>query len=210
MSRASAPPPPSPLIVRALALAVSRRRERDEGKGPARPAPPCAQSAVGVDNTVRRKWDKDEYAAKAAERVRLEVRSVTFAAQSRSVHRHRTRLVQLLAAARGPAELRTRRQLCVSALPLPREAARHRQCADTCVAAARLPLRPTGGRQEEAEEDKKRAKVAANMGIVMRQPLRQEAIIQRDYDAVRPRPPPHPPCSRGRARSALSALPLAS
>ena len=52
------------------ATAVADAQCRD-----ARRPPPCAQSAVGVDNTVRRKWDKDEYAAKAAERVRLEVRA---------------------------------------------------------------------------------------------------------------------------------------
>ena len=32
------------------------------------------QGASGVDNTQRRKWDKGEYAAKAAERQRQEVR----------------------------------------------------------------------------------------------------------------------------------------
>ena len=60
-----------------------------------------------MDNTQRRKWDKDEFAAKAAERLR----------------------------------------------------------------------------KEEEEEDAKRAKVSANLGIVVRQPLSQGAIIQRDYDA---------------------------
>lgn len=38
--------------------------------------------------------------------------------------------------------------------------------------------------QEEAEENAKRQKVAANMGIVVRQPLNQGAIIQRDYADV--------------------------
>jgi hypothetical protein len=33
------------------------------------------QAAAGVDNTQRRKWDKEEYEAKAAERRRLEVRA---------------------------------------------------------------------------------------------------------------------------------------
>ena len=33
-----------------------------------------AQATAGVDNTVRRKWDKDEYAAKAAERKTAEAR----------------------------------------------------------------------------------------------------------------------------------------
>ena len=33
-----------------------------------------AQATAGVDNTVRRKWDKVEYAAKAAERKSAEAR----------------------------------------------------------------------------------------------------------------------------------------
>ena len=37
--------------------------------------PLVLQGASGVDNTQRRKWDKGEYAAKAAERQRQEVRS---------------------------------------------------------------------------------------------------------------------------------------
>lgn len=35
----------------------------------------CAQPTAGVDNTQRRKWDKEEYAAKAAERQRQEARA---------------------------------------------------------------------------------------------------------------------------------------
>lgn len=61
----------------------------------------------GVDNTQRRKWNKDEYAAKAAERLREEV---------------------------------------------------------------------------AAGEEAKRAKVSANLGIVVRKPLNQTDMIARDYN----------------------------
>jgi len=37
------------------------------------------KAAAGVDNTQRRKWDKEEYAAKGAERRREEARVVSVA-----------------------------------------------------------------------------------------------------------------------------------
>jgi U4/U6.U5 tri-snRNP component SNU23 len=90
-----------------------------------------------VDNTQRRKWDKDEYAAKATERQRAEARAPA------------------LACANPKMRLR-----CASLT--------HASCA---VA------------QDEAADEAKRAKISANLGIVVRKPLSVADRIERDYSA---------------------------
>ncbi len=52
-----------------------------------------------------------------------------------------------------------------------------------CASAVELTAHPYLCSQEEAAEEAKRAKVAGNLGIVVRKPLNQQDMIARDYNA---------------------------